>query len=97
MLLFGVAVLTLSGIGGIVGDCLVYWTSDGSDSPLVGIAGVSCVPTNAKVAKKEARDARKFAMILPWAMGASICGVITSANHRRRVRHAAAQNCLPSP
>ena len=46
---------------------------------MIGIAGVSCVPTTAKVAQKEAHDANKFAMILPWAMGACVSGVITSA------------------
>jgi oxaloacetate decarboxylase beta subunit len=79
LLLLGVAALTLSGIGGIIGGYLVYWASGRTYNPLIGIAGVSCVPTTAKVAQKEARDASKFAMILPWAMGASICGVITSA------------------
>ncbi len=31
------------------------------------------------MAQKEAHDANKFAMILPWAMGACLSGVITSA------------------
>ena len=48
-------------------------------NPVIGIAGVSCLPTTAKVVQKEARDANKFAIILPWAMGASVSGVITSA------------------
>jgi oxaloacetate decarboxylase beta subunit len=46
---------------------------------VIGIAGVSCIPTTAKVAQKEAHSANKFAIILPWAMGASISGVISSA------------------
>ena len=46
---------------------------------MIGIAGVSCIPTTAKVAQKEAHAANKFAVILPWAMGASISGVISSA------------------
>ena len=37
------------------------------------------MPTTAEVAQKEARDANKLAQILPWAMGVSICGVISSA------------------
>ena len=37
------------------------------------------MPTTAKVAQREAHDANKFAMILPWAMGACVSGVITSA------------------
>jgi Na+-transporting malonate decarboxylase carboxybiotin decarboxylase subunit len=79
LLVLGITALLLSGIGGIIGGYIVYWTSGGNYNPVIGIAGVSCVPTTAKVAQKEARDANKFAVILPWAMGASICGVITSA------------------
>ncbi len=79
LLVLGVTALLLSGIGGIIGGYIVYWASGRTFNPVIGIAGVSCVPTTAKVAQKEARDANKFAMILPWAMGASVCGVITSA------------------
>ena len=79
LLFLGITALLISGIGGIIGGYIVYWTSGRCYNPVIGIAGVSCVPTTAKVAQKEARDANKFAMILPWAMGANICGVITSA------------------
>ena len=80
MLLFlGITALVLSGIGGIIGGYLVYWMSDRKFNPVIGIAGVSCIPTTAKVAQKEAMKAEKYAVILPWAMGASVSGVITSA------------------
>ena len=79
LLFLGITALLISGIGGIIGGYIVYWTSGRTYNPVIGIAGVSCVPTTAKVAQKEARDANKFAVILPWAMGANICGVITSA------------------
>ena len=80
MLLFlGMTALLLSGIGGIIGGYIVYLASGRTFNPVIGIAGVSCVPTTAKVAQKEAHDANKFAMILPWAMGACVSGVITSA------------------
>lgn len=79
LLFLGITALLISGIGGIIGGYIVYWTSGRKYNPVIGIAGVSCVPTTAKVAQKEARDANKFAVILPWAMGANICGVITSA------------------
>lgn len=80
MLLFlGITALVLSGIGGILGGYLVYWMSDRKFNPVIGIAGVSCIPTTAKVAQKEAMKAEKYAVILPWAMGASVSGVITSA------------------
>ena len=79
LLILGITALLLSGIGGIIGGYIVYWTSRGTFNPVIGIAGVSCLPTTAKVAQKEAHKANKFAIILPWAMGASVSGVISSA------------------
>jgi oxaloacetate decarboxylase beta subunit len=79
LLFLGITALVLSGIGGIIGGYVVYWTSGRKFNPVIGIAGVSCIPTTAKVAQKEAHAANKFAIILPWAMGASISGVISSA------------------
>jgi carboxybiotin decarboxylase len=79
LLVLGMIALLLSGIGGIIGGLIVYWISGRTFNPVIGIAGVSCVPTTAKVAQKVAHDANKFAMILPWAMGACVSGVITSA------------------
>ncbi len=79
LLVLGMIALLLSGIGGIIGGYIVYWMSGRSFNPVIGIAGVSCVPTTAKVAQKEVHAANKFAMILPWAMGACVSGVITSA------------------
>jgi len=46
---------------------------------MVGVAGVSCVPTTAKLVQKIAADASPTAMILPQALGANISGVITTA------------------
>ena len=46
---------------------------------MIGIAGVSCVPTTAKVVQKMATDANPGVMILPHALGANIRGVITTA------------------
>jgi len=79
LLVLGILSLLISGIGGIIGGYIVYWTSGRTFNPVIGIAGVSCLPTTAKIAQKAVRDANKFALILPWAMGASICGVISSA------------------
>ena len=79
LLFLGITALLLSGIGGIIGGYIVYWMSGRTFNPVIGIAGVSCVPTTAKVAQKEVHNANKFAVILPWAMGASISGVISSA------------------
>ena len=46
---------------------------------MIGIAGVSCVPSTAKVAQKVVAEDAPNVMILPQALGANICGVITTA------------------
>ena len=79
LLFLGITALLLSGVGGILGGYLVWWFGGKTFNPVVGIAGVSCIPTTAKVAQKEVHKANKFAVILPWAMGASVSGVISSA------------------
>jgi oxaloacetate decarboxylase beta subunit len=71
--------LALSGIGGIIGGYLVYLINGKNFNPTIGIAGVSCVPTTAKIAQHEAIKANKRANIVQIAMGASISGVVTSA------------------
>lgn len=79
ILILGILALTFSGIGGLAGGWLFYWKEKGNFNPVIGIAGVSCVPTTAKLAQKAAFEENPFAVILPIAMGANICGVITSA------------------
>lgn len=79
LLVLGMIALLLSGIGGILGGYLVYWINKKHFNPVIGIAGVSCVPTTAKVAQKEVSSVNKFSFILPYAMGANVCGVITTA------------------
>lgn len=79
LLVLGILSLLLSGIGGIIGGYLMYFINKGKFNPVVGIAGVSCVPTTAKVAQKEVSDANQYSIILPYAIGANISGVITSA------------------
>ena len=79
ILVLGVVALTVSGVGGLLGGWLFYKIKKGQFNPVVGIAGVSCVPTTAKLAQRAASEENPFAMILPVAMGANICGVITSA------------------
>lgn len=79
LLLLGMLALLLSGIGGIVGGYAVWFFTKGKYNPLCGIAGVSCVPSTAKVAQKMAAEANPQAMILPYALGPNICGVITTA------------------
>lgn len=79
LLMLGILSLLISGIGGIIAGYILYFTSDGKYNPAIGIAGVSCVPTTAKVAQKLVSKANKTAIILPEALGANVSGVITTA------------------
>lgn len=71
--------LLVSGIGGLLGGFFMYWVSGGKVNPVVGIAGVSCVPTTAKVAQKVVSKDNPMAVIMPAALGANVSGVITTA------------------
>ncbi len=79
LLILGMISLTLSGIGGIIGGLIWHKFSKKPFNPLIGIAAVSCLPTTAKVVQKVAFKANKKAMILPFAMGPNVAGVITTA------------------
>ena len=76
LLVLGILALLISGIGGIIGGYVMYYWSGKKYNPVIGIAGVSCVPTTAKVAQKSVGPG---VIILPHALGANISGVITSA------------------
>jgi sodium ion-translocating decarboxylase beta subunit len=79
LLILGIISLLLSGVGGIVGGYIAYFVSGRKINPVIGIAAVSCVPSTAKVAQKEVSNIRPDSIILPEALGANICGVITTA------------------
>ncbi len=79
LFLLGVTSLLLSGIGGIAGGWILWAVKKGKFNPAIGIAGVSCVPTTAKVAQKFVTEENPYAFILPYAIGANISGVITTA------------------
>jgi oxaloacetate decarboxylase beta subunit len=79
LLVLGMLALALAGVGGIIGGYVVYLINGKKFNPTIGIAGVSCVPTTAKVAQKEVHKINKRVLILQYAMGACICGVISSA------------------
>jgi carboxybiotin decarboxylase len=79
LLVLGCVSLLLSGLGGLGGGMIAYKLSKGKINPLIGMAGVSCVPSTAKVVQKCAYKANKRAMILPFAMGTNVAGVITTA------------------
>jgi sodium ion-translocating decarboxylase beta subunit len=79
LLVLGIVALTVSGIGGILGGYVLYFASGRTFNPVIGIAGVSCLPTTAKVAQKCVSEVTPDAIVLPHALGASISGLITSA------------------
>ncbi len=79
LLILGCLSLVLSGLGGLAGGLIAYKISKGKINPLIGIAAVSCVPSTAKIAQKCAFQANKKSMILPFAMGPNVAGVITTA------------------
>ena len=79
LLILGMVALLLSGIGGIIGGYFIYFIKKGNFNPAIGIAGVSCVPSTAKVVQKEVFKIDKSSFVLENALGANICGVITTA------------------
>jgi oxaloacetate decarboxylase beta subunit len=79
LLILGIVALTFSAIGGILGGYVLYFVSGKKYNPTIGIAAVSCVPTTAKVAQKEVSHINPDVIVLPQALGANVCGVITTA------------------
>jgi sodium ion-translocating decarboxylase beta subunit len=79
LLALGIIALLLSGLGGLAGGLIFRKLTKEPFNPLLGLAAVSCVPTTAKVAQKCAYYANKKCMILPYAMGPNVAGVITTA------------------
>ena len=79
LLVLGIIALLFSGIGGIIGGYVMYFIKKGNFNPAIGIAGVSCVPSTAKVVQKEVSKANPNSIVLPEALGANIMGVITTA------------------
>jgi Na+-transporting malonate decarboxylase carboxybiotin decarboxylase subunit len=79
ILILGILALFFSAIGGLIGGWIMYFVSKKQFNPVVGIAGVSCMPTTSKLAQHAASEEDPFAMVLGVAMGANVCGVITSA------------------
>ena len=79
LLVLGILALLISGIGGIMGGYIMYFIKKGNYNPVIGIAGVSCVPTTAKVAQKIVTKDNPSSFILSEALGANISGVITTA------------------
>jgi len=55
--------LLLSGIGGLIGGYVIYFVRGKNFNPVIGIVGVSCVPSTAKVAQKEVHKANKMSFV----------------------------------
>lgn len=81
ILILGVGALTISAIGALAGGWFIYFISRNKRSynPVVGISGVSCMPTCAKIAQKEVSEENPYSIILPLAIGTTISGIIVSA------------------
>ncbi|MDD2402162.1 MAG: Na+-transporting malonate decarboxylase, carboxybiotin decarboxylase subunit [Clostridia bacterium] len=78
LVILGIVALAISGAGGLLGGWIVYWVTK-NYNPVIGIAGISCLPTTAKIAQKTVMAENPFAVIMPLAMGAGVSGVIVSA------------------
>lgn len=79
LVVLGIVALTISALGAILGGWIIYHVSKRTFNPVIGIAGVSCMPTTAKIAQKIAMEENPYCMIMPLAMGASLSGLIVSA------------------
>ncbi len=79
LLILGILALGLSAVGGLIGGYILYFATGGKYNPVIGIAGVSCVPSSAKVAQHEVSYVNPKSIIMQYALGANICGVITTA------------------
>ncbi len=79
LLILGIVALGLSAVGGLLGGYVLYFVTGGKYNPVIGIAGVSCVPSTAKVAQKAVAHDNPGAIIMQYALGANICGVVTTA------------------
>lgn len=79
LLVLGIFALTISAVGGIIGGYVMYLLTGRRFNPVCGIAGVSCVPTCAKIAQKEISRVAPDVVVLPDALGINISGVITTA------------------
>ena len=79
LLVLGIFALPMSAIGGIIGGYIMYLLTGRRFNPVCGIAGISCVPTCAKIAQKEISRVAPDVIVLPDALGINISGVITTA------------------
>ncbi|MGE4528671.1 MAG: Na+-transporting malonate decarboxylase, carboxybiotin decarboxylase subunit, partial [Rhodospirillaceae bacterium] len=67
LLVLGITALAVSGLGGLLGGWVIWLFTKGQYNPTIGIAGVSCMPSTAKIAQKEAYAVNPYAIIMPLA------------------------------
>lgn len=79
ILFLGITALFLSSLGGMIGGIMLSVISKGKYNPLLGVAGVSCVPTTAKLAQELAFKYNPENYMIVQLMGPNIAGVITTA------------------
>jgi len=79
ILLLGITALVLSSLGGMLGGILLSAVTKGKYNPLLGVAGVSCVPTTAKLAQKLALKYNPENYMITELMGPNVAGVVTTA------------------
>lgn len=79
ILLLGLAAFIVSTAAGLLMGKLMYRMTGGKVNPLIGAAGVSAVPTAARVANVVGREANPSNFLLMHAMGPNVAGVIGSA------------------
>lgn len=79
LVVLGIVALTISALGAILGGWIMYLVTKRNFNPVIGISGVSCMPTTAKIAQKIAMEENPYCMIMPLAMGSSLSGLIVSA------------------
>lgn len=75
----GIFALIISSIGGSIGGIIMYYISKGKINPLLGPAGVSCVPVTANISQRVAQKYDKRNYLIYHAMGPNVAGVITTA------------------
>lgn len=74
----GIAALTVSAFGGVLGSCVLHFWIGGKFNPMIGLAGASCVPCTGMPVQEMAAQANPSAMFLSHALGAAIGDAITS-------------------
>ena len=75
----GLASFCVSTIGGLLTAKVMCAVTHGKINPLIGSAGVSAVPTAARVAQKVGQEEDPSNFLLMHAMGPNVAGVIGSA------------------